>query len=178
MRIDRPSLPASDAKRLHDVIDPFVDLHRRAVVAEPQSGQLAAMLDGLQTLAVESEGELRRRSIEAMLVLAEQRGPEQKRREATESRLVTLLDRLGAKPFVDPLLDEIRSPAVSASRRTAAKLLRRIGGQPKQRARETLLGLLASDRSTLGTEAYYALRDLGYAAQAEEALHTLPSEER
>ena len=177
-RIERPSLPASEAARLYAILDPFVDLHRREVVSEPHLQQLRKVLDGLETLVVDTTGELQRRSIEALLVLAQQWGPDQNRCGVTEARLVELLDRLGQDPFVEPCLDEIRSEAVSASRRAAAMLLRRIGGEPRQRAREVLLRILQSEDGTLRTEAYFAMRDLGYPKRAEETRRVPPSEER
>lgn len=176
--VERPSPKAEEGRTLYALIDPYVDLHRREVVAEPDPHRLVRVLAGLGQVASEQRGELRRRAIEALLVLAQQWGPDQSRRGMTEARLTRLLGHGGAEPFVEPCLDEIRSPAVCASRRTAARLLRKIGGEPQARAKAVLLEILAQDRRTLGTEAYYALRFLGFPGEADRALQTASTKRR
>jgi hypothetical protein len=158
----RVPLTVDEARRLHAVIDPWIDDHLRRVTAEPSPGQLADLTRALVGLAVTSKGSLRRRALEALLVLARQDGPDRPRRAYVEARLVRLLEALGPEPFHQPIVAEVASEDVFSNKETAAKLARRIGGRTATRAREILSRIEEESADTsLVSRAHFALRDLG-----------------
>ena len=186
----RARLPASkltrqELTRFYALIDEYVDFYRREAVRpgeaeaswsrttvvdlEPAS-VLERFVEKLEHYVVTSDGEARRRGIEALLILGEQSGPEQRRRAAVERRLLALLDQTGAEPFIEPLLAELGSRDIYANKATAARVLRRIAGAPADRGEKILRALVISGKSTLRSRSYWALRYLGRAAAAETAL--------
>jgi hypothetical protein len=178
------SLNPEELDRFYETISPYVDYYRREVVRPGEAlahWNNSAVIDGrgeaelelfAEKLCVwvkETEGEARARGIEALLMLAEQSGPDQARRRHVQARLLALLGETGAEPFVPVLHAELASRDSYANRQTAAALLRRIGGPDADRAEAILRKtLLATWPGTVSTRCYWALRYLGREETAEK----------
>lgn len=179
------SLTPAELDRFYLMIAPYIDFYRREPAppsdlagwgatpyvdgADPDD--LARFTRGLVAYVEESDGEARRRGIEALLILAYQTGPDRRRQGYVGGELLALLDRLGPEAFVDPLLAELRSDSYTASRDAAGPLLERIGGPAAAEAEAILRDQVIRHRgANVGCSSYWVLRRMGRSAAAEAAL--------
>jgi hypothetical protein len=166
----RPSLTADESKLLHGIISPWLNLRTGSVRSSKLGAQKAdEVRTALASLAEEHKGLLRRRAFEALLVLANERGSPQPRRVACERELIGLAKKLGKEPLV-PVLHEVCSRnSTSANKRSAAAVLKAIGGQPLLKGRDLLLNSMASEQTNVVTNAYWGLTYMGFEKEAKSA---------
>jgi len=170
-REKRPAMSPEETRRFHELVDRVLDTHLRRAREQIAIEWVAETAEKLAAQAAATTGEPRDRRIEALLLLAEQKGADQSRHALVEKVLFGLLDEIGPEPFLEPVYRELRSVDVFSSKRTAALLLRRIGGEPVTRARRILVGLVVeTDDISLVTSAYWALKYMGLEKDAETAL--------
>ena len=166
----RPDLAGKDADDFYAILDGWLDFYTRTVTKEPRAGALAELVSSLAAFAREREGEPRRRAIEALLILAERQGPEEPPRLAAAlAALVALLDDLGPEPFVAPCHAELASEDIFSAKKTAGRILVRIGGEPLERGKEILAGQVRIEEGNLATRAYWALIYMGFEDLAKAA---------
>lgn len=167
----RPSLTPEQSRRFHEILEDRVDL-QRGVAHEKRiwDEKAAEMTAQLAAFARSEKGVARRRAVEALLALGSQRGTPQPRRTAAETALVALHEAVGDDDVVPVLLEACERDSTSANKRSAAAVLRAIGGEPLAKGKDLLLSCLKSRQTNVVTNAYWGLVYLGHEAEAKAAL--------
>ena len=108
-----------------------------------------------------------------MLILGQHRrgGPVTARQRAVEAALDKLRETLPVEALEPVLLAELASPDVFSSKNIAGRVLVRMGEKSAKKGRDILLRIVESDKyPTLVTDAYWALKYMGFARAAEAAI--------
>jgi hypothetical protein len=157
-------LRPKDLDRFYKAIEPELDFYTQKV--KTSAYNIPRFCARVSKLMRGKMPALTLRAVQAMLYFGNQTGSPQPRREAAEKALIDLVKERGHQWILPVLMDELSSLDPRSNKRSAARVMRAIGGKHALRARDALVRLRARSkaegRKHLATPIHFALVYLGY----------------
>jgi len=158
-------------ERFYAAVEPWIDYYEQRLVHEPDATRLAELIARISDLVDEKPRSLSLRAVDSLLILGNQQGADQSRRKAVEAKLISLSKQLGYRPLMPALIAALESRDIRANKRSAARVIRAIGGRHVEPAKKRLIEILKTTKQTnLRTNAYFALVYLGFEAEADKLI--------
>jgi len=157
-------LRPKDRERFYAAIEPYLDFYTQKVNtsscnAERFCARVSKLMHGKMPA-------LTLRGAQALFYFGKQTGTPQPRRDAAERTLIAFVKERGHQWILPVLMDELSSMDYRSNKRSAARVMRAIGGKHALHARDALIALRvkakAMKRDRLATPIHFALVNLGF----------------
>ena len=157
-------LRPEEVARFQRAIEPDLDFYTREV--HSPSYAIPGFCGRVGKLLRNRMPAMKLRAAQALLYYGKQTGTPQPRREAAERTLIAFVEQRGAQWILPVLMDEHGSLDLRSNKRSAARILRAIGGKHAVHARDVLVRLRETARTQrrtrLETPIHFALAYLGF----------------